>query len=287
MDVSPGDVRRFSPAEIRRQLERMVRSVEFAVRPRAARMLRFFIEESIHNGFEPITQRAIATQVLGLAEDFNPTQSALVRVNVGRLRKAIKRYFAGSGRHDSVVFELTSGPYRIRALRNTLADPGDPPPQPPREVRRSLPLLLFIEPDGQNLDEATACLLGPGISLRVMSRFVESTLVMLSGPLSRDQLTALTTGDHRGPTSVATVADTLGYDYVADCTLRTADGRWCPHLSIIDAGNGEAIKDETGSLGPFADMAAAAHGVADWVIAVIAECFSPHPFGSEGVAGQD
>ena len=277
MDVSLNDVHRLSTADVRLQLERMVRAVEFAVRPRAARMLRFFVEESIRTGFAPITQRVIATQALGLDEDFNPTQSALVRVNVSRLRRAIELYFAGSGRHDPVVFELTPGPYRILGMRNTQADPDDLPPQPPREVRRSLPLLLFVEPDGQDLDEATTRLLGPHIGLRVTSQFVESTLVMLSGPLSRDRLTALAAGDHRGPAAVATVADSLGYDFVADCTLCTTDGRWCPQLSIIDAGTGAVIKHAADPLGPFADPAAAAQGVADWIIAALVVCFSPPP----------
>jgi TolB-like protein len=278
MDAPRTDGDRPSKIEIRRQLQRMLHAAEFEVRLRASRMLRFFIEESLRNGFKPITQRAIATHALGLDEDFNPTLSGLVRVNVRRLRKAVELYFSGTGRHDPVVFELTPGPYRILATRNTRAAPDARPPQPPREIRRSLPILLFVEPAVQECDEEDDDHpLGASVALRVTSHFVESALVTVIGPLRRDRFTTVASGQTGGPTPIATIAATLGYDYVVEPALRAEGGRCYPRLSVIDASNGEVIEHATDSLGPFADTAAAAHAAAAWIVNRISECFLAPP----------
>lgn len=104
--------------ELRRQLDRMLRSRVFAERPRSAELLRYFVEQSIRNGFAPISQRAIAADALGHSADFSPAQSAAVRVKMARLRDALDRWYQGPGRGDPVVLGISGGPYRLVATNN-------------------------------------------------------------------------------------------------------------------------------------------------------------------------
>ena len=166
-------------------------------------------------------------------------------------------------------------------MRRAGAAPDDLPPRRPRRVRRRLPLLLFVEPDAPDRDDDTARLVG----LRVLSTFAESTLAIISGPLSRERLAELMGADQDSPRSVAAIGAELGYDYVADVALGAAGGRWHPRLSIVDTGTGDVFERDTGPLGPFADTTETADGIAAWVVAEISECFffAPHPR-NEGLA---
>lgn len=91
----------------------MLPSREFVTQPRMAKLLRFFVEESVRTDFKPINPRLIATHALGLEEGFNPTQSAYVRVNVARLWRAVEKYNARYDGVDPVVLEITPGPDRV------------------------------------------------------------------------------------------------------------------------------------------------------------------------------
>jgi hypothetical protein len=264
--AAAAEARRATPAQARRQLERMLRSREFLVRPRIMRLLRYFVEASIQTGFEPINQRLIATQALGLSDDFNPNLSAYVRVNIARLRKAIDCYYAGSGRHDPLVFEITRGPYRLIAARIT---PGTDSvtPQAAREARRSRPLLLVVEPDVEGVKDADGEPLARAIGVRLACQLVESTLVTVSGPLARDRVAP-------GEASVADAAAMLGYDYVADATIRAVGTRWSVRLAVVDTENGSAIDQAADTLGPCADAAEVIDAIAAWFFHRIGDCFA-------------
>jgi len=137
--------RNWSSMDVCRQLERMLQSREIVTQPRIARMLRFVVDESLRNGFEPISQRLIATHALDLPDTFNPTQSSSVRVNMTRLRRAVERYFTRHGGVDPLAFEITPGPYRLVVTKASHAGHG----QAARSAvddRRRRPLLLFVEP---------------------------------------------------------------------------------------------------------------------------------------------
>jgi hypothetical protein len=134
-----------TPQEVRLQLERMLRSRELVVRPRTARLLRFFVEESLRNDFAPIQQRLIGTHVLGLGDDFHPTHSAHVRVNIARMRKAIDGYYAGTGRVDVILFTVSQGPYRLVVARRSPSEQSILPLDA-RKARRRRPLVLVVEP---------------------------------------------------------------------------------------------------------------------------------------------
>ena len=253
--------------DIRRQLDRMLRTGIFASRPRSGGLLRYFVEESIRNGFSPINQRLIATHGLGFDAGFNPTRSAEVRVKVARLRKALDRYYAGPGRGDPVVLTITQGPYRLVPKSNGWHhEDGVSTLHDAREARRTRPMLVVVEPEvdgGPDGHEGLAW----GVSLRLVSLLVESSLVIVSGPLLRKRV------DETSVESAAKLAGALGYDFVAESEIRAAESPWRVRLTVTDTNLGELSADFHSRFDPLAD-GPPAEAIATWIYHRIGEVFT-------------
>ena len=93
------------------QLERILASADFDASPRSRAFVRFIVEETLAGRQEQLTQTAIATRVFGRREDFDPTVDPIVRIQAGRLRRSLERYYLMSGAEDPVRIELPRGTY--------------------------------------------------------------------------------------------------------------------------------------------------------------------------------
>jgi len=97
--------------EIRRELTRMVDSVTFRGAPRLTRFLTFVVEATLAGKADGIKAYTIAVDALGRGSDFDPQTDAIVRVQAGRLRSALARYYAASGCDDPLAIDLPRGTY--------------------------------------------------------------------------------------------------------------------------------------------------------------------------------
>lgn len=117
-----------SAAEIRQQLERIVGSGVFRASLRLRRFISFVVETALAGRNDRIKAYSIATEALGRDPAFDPQTDPIVRVEAGRLRQALGRYYAGAGRDDPLVIDLPRGTY-VPAFRR--------PPSAPSAERRS------------------------------------------------------------------------------------------------------------------------------------------------------
>lgn len=253
-----------SIVELRRQLDRMLQSRVFASRPRSAEMLRFFVEQSIRNGFTAISQQQLATYALGFDEAFSPIRSAQVRVKVARLREALARYYRTAGRHDALAFTISQGPYRLVVTSNGAAH-HDQTEGDARQARRARPTLLVVEP--QVSGTAAHDGLGSDVGLRLVSLLVEESIVTVSGPLLQDRIAA------NGMASAVALADRLGFDYVVDTEIRTEDEPWRIRLAITDTNSMELVANLRYAFHPLGHDAPA-DGIADWICHRIGATFA-------------
>ena len=114
---------------VRRQVERIFSSPDFDASRRSKEFLRFIIEESLAGRGEDLTQAAIATRVFGRKDDFDAVVDPIVRIQAGRLRRSLERYYLLSGRSDGLLVELPRGAY-VPAFRSR---PDTEPAAPPEE----------------------------------------------------------------------------------------------------------------------------------------------------------
>lgn len=98
-------------AVVRRHLERILISVDFSVPNRVRNFLRFVVEETLSGGQSKLKAYTIAVAVFDRAEDFDSMNDPVVRIEAGRLRRALERYYLLEGKSDAVIIELTKGSY--------------------------------------------------------------------------------------------------------------------------------------------------------------------------------
>ena len=247
-----------------------------------AKLLRFFVEESVRSGYQPISQRQIAIHALGLRDEFRPSKSAHVRVVVRRLRAALDAYSASAGQADSLVFRVTTGPYRLvvdLAPGHALDEPIGQLADASRPPRRGLPTLLLVEPAVESELEGDGRL-GRDVALLVASGLVGSDFVTAAGPLLRATI---------APThAVPQFAASLGFDYVVDSVIRRLDDRRL-RLTVDVSGTdgGGPILADQADVGPCTDAHAAAEEVARWLFHRIRKAVEPIPEGPDFEASSE
>ncbi len=100
-----------SGTEIRAALERVFASDMFRISPQLVAFLRFVVEATLGGEGERIKGYTIALEALGRGEDFDSQADPIVRVEAGRLRRALAEYYAGPGATDLVIIDIPRGRY--------------------------------------------------------------------------------------------------------------------------------------------------------------------------------
>src|SRR5262245_3000875 len=93
------------------ELERLLASGDFDGTPRSRAFLRFIVEETLGGRQDGLTQTALATRVFGRRQDFDPTIDPIVRIQAGRLRRSLERYYLLAGARSPVRIDLPRGGY--------------------------------------------------------------------------------------------------------------------------------------------------------------------------------
>jgi TolB-like protein len=69
------------------------------------------VEETLAGRGEAITQATLATQVFDRKVDFDAIVDPIVRIQAGRLRRSLERYYLLAGKQDSVRIAMPKGTY--------------------------------------------------------------------------------------------------------------------------------------------------------------------------------
>ncbi len=107
----------FEPQDIRETLERVLDGAQFKAAPALATFLKYVVEETLDGRGDRLKAYSIAVEALGRAADFDPQSDPIVRIQAGRLRKALALHFNGEGADEAIAIELPSGGYVPRLIR--------------------------------------------------------------------------------------------------------------------------------------------------------------------------
>jgi hypothetical protein len=100
-----------SVEEIRAAVGRIVASRGFRHSPQLVSFLRYVVEATLAGKAASIKSYSIGIEALGRREDFDPHIDPIVRVEAGRLRRALVCYYAGEGAGRPIVLEIPLGHY--------------------------------------------------------------------------------------------------------------------------------------------------------------------------------
>jgi|GEM_PF-144910 len=97
--------------EIESELARIVDDPDFDASPRNRDFLRFVVSETIAGRGERIKAYTIAVEVFHRDEGFDPQTDPIVRIEAGRLRRSLERYYMLGGRDDAIRIDIPKGSY--------------------------------------------------------------------------------------------------------------------------------------------------------------------------------
>jgi adenylate cyclase len=129
------DDRQPSPEAVRDQLARILGSAEFVATNRLRSFLRFVVEETLAGRAERLKAYTIAVDVLGRDDSFDSQADPVVRMEAGKLRRRLERYYLGAGRDDPIRIEIPKGTYaptfasqhNVEGAQQATADRAPPP----------------------------------------------------------------------------------------------------------------------------------------------------------------
>jgi hypothetical protein len=155
----PGD------AEVRAALERITASRQLRAAPRLIAFLRYVVERTLAGRSDEIKSYTIAVEALGREPSFDPQTDPIVRVEAGRLRHAMARYYARDGRDDPLVIAVPRGSY-VPIFRRSGAPPARaavPVPsttRPASELAGLIRRLLHVQAEYRALADTQRRVLG-------------------------------------------------------------------------------------------------------------------------------
>jgi hypothetical protein len=97
--------------EVCRELARVLASPAFRDSLRLTSFLKFVVEAALDGKSDRIKSYTVAVGALGRGPAFDPQTDPIVRVEAGRLRHALARYYATTGCDDAILIDMPRGAY--------------------------------------------------------------------------------------------------------------------------------------------------------------------------------
>lgn len=110
-----------SADDVRAELDRLIASPDFDIPGRAKKFLRYIVEETLAGRAARIKAYTVGTEVFDRDSAFDAQNDPVVRIEAGRLRRALERYYLIAGSEDFVTISIPKGGYvplfELRAAR--------------------------------------------------------------------------------------------------------------------------------------------------------------------------
>ncbi len=101
-------------ASVRAQLDLILASPEFLAPERGRRFLQYIVEETLEGRSEQLKAYTIAQAVFGRDASFDAQNDPVVRIEAGRIRRALERYYLVCGSSDPIRITVPKGGYAPR-----------------------------------------------------------------------------------------------------------------------------------------------------------------------------
>jgi adenylate cyclase len=128
---------KLTPEAIRIQLERILDSAEFRASDKQRKFLSFVVDETLEDHASQIKGYTIAVTVYGRPAGFDPQVDPIVRVEAGRLRRALEHYYLTAGKNDPVRLKIPKGSY-VPTFHKVRIPPSGTKTQPSEREDRAL-----------------------------------------------------------------------------------------------------------------------------------------------------
>ncbi len=97
--------------DILQQMERILASSEFHSPHRGRKFFQFVVTETLDGRSHFLKAFTIANEIFGRQSSFDAQNDPVVRVEAGRIRRALERYYLVAGKSDAIVITIPKGGY--------------------------------------------------------------------------------------------------------------------------------------------------------------------------------
>jgi adenylate cyclase len=101
----------FPLEEIKTQLTKILESEAFRESEKLKNFLRFAVKETLEGRGNHLKQYTIAVNAFDRGIEFDPQKDPIVRIQAGRLRQHLGRYYRTEGKNDTLLIEIPKGSY--------------------------------------------------------------------------------------------------------------------------------------------------------------------------------
>ncbi|MBL4646716.1 MAG: hypothetical protein JKY99_09710 [Rhizobiales bacterium] len=216
--------------ELEKCLSKIFQAPGFANGQQLRNLLRYLVNAALSGNDAGINGNAIAAQVFGRPASFDPRYDSIVRVQAGRLRKALEEYYSGEGRDDHLRILIPKGGYKVEFGRvdHTAAAV---------DLENSLSVAGVIKIGVLPF----ACL----SSDLTQSSFADALSDELIAALARVNAFSLaprfSSFEYRAPSDAKIVGAKLGVHYLVDGSVQQLGARLQVDVELIKVGTGAKI----------------------------------------------
>jgi len=98
-------------AKERQALDRLIGSGEFHRSPNLEKILKYLCQQYFLGQGNLVKEYSVATEALDRRDDFDPKRDSIVRVEMHRLRRRLKEYYASRGAKDLIRINIPEKSY--------------------------------------------------------------------------------------------------------------------------------------------------------------------------------
>jgi Tol biopolymer transport system component len=133
-------------ARVHQQLDRILASPEFESADRLSRLLRYLVRNALEHPGDTVKEYALGIDVFDRKPDFDPKVDSVVRVQTGRLRQKLAKYYSDAGIAEPVHIEVPRGGYIaiISVPNEPDLEPHPPAPTPKKSRLRLLSVIAAL-----------------------------------------------------------------------------------------------------------------------------------------------
>ena len=139
---------------VRRAVRKITGSRTFHPVVRLQKFLTFIVDQTLRGNADKLKEYAVAVDVFGKDEGFDPRMDPLVRVEARRLRMRMALYYETEGKFDDLIIQLPKGGYTPTFLFERQHSPRAVTPTLPS--RNSVAIVPFSD-DSESGDERPFC----------------------------------------------------------------------------------------------------------------------------------
>lgn len=197
------------PEEALGALKRVMASELFRPSRRSTAFLAFVVTETVAGRGDRLKERTVARYALERGPEFDPRTDAIVRVQAGRVRDSLQRYYETEGRDDEIGISLAPGSYAPAFVRRSTLPVVVPTQDAAPDAEEPLVTVVRF----RELDPGAGPFSAAGVSESLVDELARFPGLRVRGPIDA-------TLDGVEPDAFAGVGARVGANYVLHGSIR-------------------------------------------------------------------